>query len=195
MMNPIWLFLLCGGILAAIVTGKTAVVFPSVLEGATNAIDMIVGLAAFLSLWSGIMRLAEGSGLLDRFSRLVYPLVRPLFRDLPREHKAWAPMVMNFSANFLGLGNAATPFGIQAMKELEATNKNKGTATKEMITFLALNTSAVSLMPGMILGIRAEAGSANAAEIIIPSLLASCAGLAAALIASHLFAKGWRKKW
>lgn len=189
MMNPIWLFLLCGGVLAALVTGRTTLVFPSVIEGAANAIEVALGLGAFLSVWNGIMRLAESSGLLDRFSRLVYPLLRPLFPDLPAEDKAWAPMVMNVSANLLGLGNAATPFGIRAMKALEETNRKKGTATKEMITFLALNTSAVSLMPGMILGIRAEAGSLNATEVILPSILASLAGLAAALCASFLFAR------
>ena len=189
MMNPIWLFLLCGGILAALVTGRGTMVFPSVLSGAADAVDLIIGLAAFLSIWSGMMRLADRSGLLERFSVLVYPLLRPLFRDLPREHKAWAPMVMNVTANFLGLGNAATPFGIQAMKELHGTAEQKGTATKEMITFMALNTSAVSIVPGMILGIRADAGSANAAEVIVPSILASLAGLIAALSASFLFAK------
>ena len=189
MINPIWLFLLCGGILAAIVTNRVSLVFPSVLEGAANAIDVIIGLAAFLGIWNGIMRLADRSGLLDRFSKMVYPLLKPLFRDLPKEHKAWAPMVMNVSANLLGLGNAATPFGIQAMKALEETNRQKGTATKEMITFLALNTSAVSLMPGMILGMRADAGSMNVAEVIIPSFLASLAGLTAALTASFLFSK------
>lgn len=194
MMNPIWLFLLCGGVLAAMVTGRLPFVFPSVLEGATNAVEVVIGLAAFLSIWSGIMRLAERSGLLDRFSRIVYPLLRPLFRSLPPNHKAWAPMVMNVSANLLGLGNAATPFGIQAMKALEETNPKKGTATKEMITFLALNTSAVSLMPGMILGIRAEAGSLQPTEIILPSILASLAGLAAALCVSLLFARLGAKK-
>lgn len=194
MINPIWLFLLCGGVLAAIVTGRSAFVFPSVLEGAANAIDVIIGLAAFLAIWSGIMRLADRSGLLDCFSKLVYPLLRPLFRSLPKDHKAWAPMVMNVSANLLGLGNAATPFGIQAMKALEDTNQQKGTANKEMITFLALNTSAVSLMPGMILGIRADAGSVNAAEVIVPSIFASLAGLIVALLASFLFSKIGEKR-
>lgn len=189
MINPVWLFLLCGGILAAIVTHRTAFIFPSVLEGASNAVEVTIGLAAFLSVWSGLMRLAEKSGLLDRLSKWVYPLIRPLFRALPKDHKAWAPMVMNISANFLGLGNAATPFGIQAMKAMEETNPQKGTATKEMITFLALNTSAVSLLPGMILGLRAETGSLNAAEVIVPSFLASLAGLCATLLASFLFAK------
>lgn len=189
MINPIWLFLLCGGILAAVVTGDTAVVFPSVVEGATSAIEVIIGLAAFLSIWCGIMRLAEKSGLLQRVSRLVYPVIRPLFPSLSKEHKAWAPMVMNISANLLGLGNAATPFGIQAMKELAASSKEKGTASKEMIVFLALNTSAVSFVPGMVLGFRAEAGSLNPAEIILPSFLASLAGLCAALFAAFVFAR------
>lgn len=189
MINPIWLFLICGGILAAAVGGNGAVVLPSVVEGATNAIEVIIGLAAFLSIWCGIMRLAEKSGLMDRVSHLVYPIIRPLFPGLGRDHKAWGPMVMNISANLLGLGNAATPFGIQAMKELSVTNKEKGVASREMITFLALNTSAVSFVPGMILGFRAEAGSLNPAEIIVPSFLASLVGLITALTAAFLFEK------
>ena len=88
MINPVWLFLLCGGILAAIVTHRTAFIFPSVLEGASNAVEVTIGLAAFLSVWSGLMRLAEKSGLLDRLSKWVYPLIRPLFRALPKDHKA-----------------------------------------------------------------------------------------------------------
>lgn len=194
MINPIWLFLFCGGILAAVATGKTTLIFPSVVEGATNAIEVIIGLAAFLAIWCGIMRLAEKSGLLDRISRLVYPVIRPLFPGLAKNHKAWAPMVMNISANLLGLGNAATPFGIQAMKELEATNREKGVASKEMIVFLALNTSAVSLIPGMVLGFRSEAGSLNPAEIIVPSFFASLVGLAAALLAAFLFDKAGKKR-
>ena len=190
MINPIWLFLLCGGILAAVVNGNVSLVFPSVLEGASDAVELIISLAAFLSLWNGIMRLAEKSGLTDGISRFVAPLIRPLFPGLPSHHKAWAPMVMNISANLLGLGNAATPFGIQAIRELEKTNPKKGTATKEMITFMAMNTSAVSLIPGMILGFRAEAGSADITSVILPSFLASLAGLCAALGASFLFAKG-----
>ena len=189
MMNPIWLFLLCGGIAAALVGEQETAVFPALLEGATAAVELAIGLVAFLSLWCGIMRLAEKSGLLEICSRCLRPLLRPLFPTLSREHKAWAPMAMNLSANLLGLGNAATPFGIKAMAELAKTNPEPGTASAEMITFMALNTSAVSLVPGMIIGLRADAGSLNATEIIVPSLLASLCGLLAALIAAKLLAK------
>lgn len=188
MMNPIWLILLCGGTVAALTSGKSADIFPSVLAGAADAVELTLGLAAFLCFWCGIMRLAEKSGLLEKCAAVLRPLIKPLFPDLPPQHKAWAPLVMNLSANLLGLGNAATPFGMKAMAEMEKTNRNKGTATKEMITFMALNTSAVSLVPGMILGVRADAGSVNAAEIIVPSILASLCGLLAALAAAKLFA-------
>ncbi len=194
MMNPIWLFLFCGGALAAVVGGRPEMVLSSVAAGAADAVEVALGLAAFLSVWCGVLRLAERSGLTGALSRLVSPLLRPVFPDLPRSHGAWAPMVMNVSANLLGLGNAATPFGIEAMKALNETNPEKGTATKEMISFLALNTSAVSLIPGMILGLRAEAGSADPAAVIIPSFLASLAGLAAALTAAALFARLGKKR-
>ncbi len=194
MINIIWLILLAGGILTAAVSGNIEQVFPSFIDGATNAIEVAIGLAAFLGIWCGILRLAEKSGLLEAFSRLIYPCLRWLFPNLPKGHKAWAPMVMNVAANFLGLGNAATPFGIKAMEELAATNRDKEIATPEMIVFLALNTSAVSLMPGMIMGLRAQAGSSNAAEIIIPSFLASLMGLFAALLTAYLLEKLSRRR-
>lgn len=194
MMNAIWLFLFCGGILAAVVTDRTALIFPSVLAGASDAVELCIGLAAFLGIWCGMLRLAECSGLMIKVSRLVAPLLRPLFPDLPENHRAWAPMIMNVSSNLLGLGNAATPFGIKAMKALDEDNKEKGTATKEMITFLALNTSAVSLFPGMILGFRAEAGSIEPTAIIIPSLLASLCGLTASLLTAKILAKWGGKR-
>lgn len=189
MINGIWLFILITGIVAAAISGNVGNVFPAFISGANGAIEVAIGLAAFLAVWCGIMRLAEKSGLLKKIAKIIYPCLKWLFPGLSPEHKAWGPIVMNVSANFLGLGNAATPFGIKAMEELQATSDKKTVATREMIVFLALNTSAVSLMPGMVLGLRADAGSANAAEIIIPSFLASLAGLAAALICAFILEK------
>ena len=194
MIHAVWLLLILCGVLAAVVNGDGSVIFPALVDGSTNAIEVAMGLAAFLSVWCGIMRLAEKSGLLDAMAKLLYPCLKWLFPNLSHNHKAWAPMIMNVSANFLGLGNAATPFGIKAMEELSKTADEKGVASREMIVFLALNTSAVSLMPGMIMGLRSQAGSANAAEIIIPSFLASLAGLTAALISAFLLEKVGRKK-
>ncbi|MEG1497755.1 MAG: nucleoside recognition domain-containing protein [Clostridiales bacterium] len=193
MIHSIWLFLLLGGILAAAVSGNIDVIFPAFIDGAVNAIDVALGLGAFLAIWCGVMRLAEKSGLLDVLAKLFYPFLRWLFPNLAPEHKAWGAIIMNVSANFLGLGNAATPFGIKAMEELAATLPQKGVASRDMIVFLALNTSAVSLVPGMIMGLRADAGSLNAAEIIIPSFLASLCGLCAALAVAYLFDKVGKK--
>lgn len=190
MMNGIWLFLLLSGILSAAILGRIDLVFPAIIDGAVNGIDVVLGLCAFLAVWCGIMRLAEKSGLLDMFSKIAYPLLRRLFPDLSPNHKAWSPIVMNVTANFLGLGNAATPFGIKAMEELKKTSPQKDTATKEMITFLALNTSAVSIVPGLIMGLRTEAGSLHPEEIIIPSFLSSFIGLCAALLLGYLLGKG-----
>lgn len=193
MINGIWLFILLVGIVGAALCGNVDIVLPSIIDGAAGAIEVALGLAAFLSVWCGIMRLAEKSGLLQAIAKIVYPCLKWLFPGLSPQHKAWGPIVMNVSANFLGLGNAATPFGIKAMEELAATSQNKQVASREMIVFLALNTSAVSLMPGMVLGLRSEAGSANAAEIILPSFLASLAGLSAALLCAFILDKLDRK--
>ncbi len=155
-------------------------------SAAGTAVEIALGLIGIMALWLGVMKVAEEAGLVLVLSRAVAPLTRRIFPDVPPEHPAVAAMLMNISANMLGLGNAATPFGLKAMEELNKLNTRAGTATDAMVTFLALNTSCVTLVPATAIAIRAAAGSADPALIIGTSFLASLTATIAGLTMSRL---------
>lgn len=173
MMNLIWLVLILAGVTVAAFTGKASAVTDAAFAGGKLAIETIIGLAGLMALWMGIMKIAEKSGLMEGLSVLLRPVVSWLFPTVPREHPAIGAMLMNISANMLGLGSAATPFGLKAMKELQELNDEKETASEAMCTFLALNTASITLVPGTIIALRATYGSVNPAEIVVATLVAS----------------------
>jgi spore maturation protein SpmA len=156
------------------------------LDYAGTAVQIALGLIGIMALWLGVMKVAEQAGLIAIIARALKPVTKRLFPEVPAEHPAMGAMIMNISANMLGLGNAATPFGLKAMEELDKLNPDKGTATNSMITFLAINTAGMTLIPATAIAIRAAAGSADPAIIIGTSLFGSfCAtvtGLAAVKI-------------
>lgn len=173
MMNLIWLVLILAGVTVAAFTGKASAVTDAAFAGGKLAIETIIGLAGLMALWMGIMKIAERSGLMEGLSVLLRPVVSFLFPTVPKEHPAIGAMLMNISANMLGLGSAATPFGLKAMQELQELNDEKETASEAMCTFLALNTASVTLVPGTIIALRATYGSVNPAEIVLATLVAS----------------------
>lgn len=195
MINAVWLFLLVAGILVAAFTGRIETVTNSAMNGAKLAVEVAISLIGIMSLWLGIMRLAEKSGLVRGLARLVEPFTRILFPSVPRDHPALGAIILNISANILGLGNAATPFGLKAMEELQKLNSDQEEASQAMCTFLALNTSAITLIPATIIGVRVKAGSVNPAEIIGTTIFATGCAMAAALSVDYLFRrrKGARK--
>lgn len=138
----------------------------SALESAGTAVNIALGLIGIMALWLGVMKVAEEAGLIKIIARAVRPVTKFLFPDVPVDHPAMGSMIMNISANMLGLGNAATPFGLKAMEELDKLNPNKGTATNAMVTFLAVNTAGLTLIPATAIAIRAAAGSSDPAIII-----------------------------
>ncbi|MCU0894497.1 MAG: spore maturation protein, partial [Rhodospirillales bacterium] len=138
----------------------------AVIDGARSAVELAIGLIGVMALFLGVMKVGEAAGLLVTIARLVRPLMTRMFPQVPPEHPAMGAMIMNISANVLGLGNAATPFGIRAMQELDRLNPLKGTATNAMVLFLAINTSSVTLLPTGVIGLRAAAGSADPAGIL-----------------------------
>jgi len=151
-----------------------------VTSGAINAAELgvtiSIGLIGVMALWLGVMRVAEEAGMIKKLGLMVRPITKRLFPSIPEDHPAIGSMIMNISANMLGLSNAATPLGLKAMDELQKLNKDKDTASNDMITFLVINTSAITLVPASAIAIRATLGSANPQQIIIPSILAaSCA--------------------
>lgn len=179
MLNYIWLGLLLAGVLIGGFTGRLPEVTNSALEGAKSAVTLAIGLWGVMALWLGIMKLAEQSGLMQIIARALRPLMRRLFPDVPPEHPAMGAMVMNISANMLGLGNSATAMGLRTMGHLESLNPRPGTATNAMCTFLAINTSSVQLIPASAVAILASAKSTDPTAIIGTALIATtCAAIA-----------------
>jgi spore maturation protein SpmA len=131
----------------------------AMIEAASGAVTLAIGLVGVMTLFMGLMKVAEAGGMLRIIARLIRPLMVRLFPDVPAEHPAMGAMILNLSANALGLGNAATPFGIRAMQELEKLSSRPGTATNAMVLFLAINTSSVTLLPTGVIALRAAAGS------------------------------------
>ncbi len=188
-MGVVWTALVALSVLAAAVNGRMAELTGAALESAGKAVTLSLGLAGVMALWLGVMRVAEEAGLVRAIARAARPLMRRLFPDVPPEHPAMGAIVMNFSANVLGLGNAATPFGIRAMQELETLNPRPGTATDAQALLCALNTASVQLIPASVIALRAAAGSRAPGEIIGASILASACGAVAAVVAAKLLGR------
>lgn len=159
----------------------------AILQAAAGAVDLAIGLVGVMTLFLGLMKVAEAGGMLQILARLIRPLMVRLFPEVPADHPAMGAMILNLSANVLGLGNAATPFGIRAMQELDRLNPRKGTATNAMALFLAINTSSVTLLPTGVIALRDAAGSTNAAGILPTTLFATICSTAVAILAAKLY--------
>ncbi len=166
----------------------------TIITTAGDAVTLAIGLIGVMALFLGLMKVAEEGGLLRIAARGIRPLLIRLFPEVPAEHPAMGAMVMNLSANFLGLGNAATPFGIKAMQELDTLNPEPGVATDAMALFLAINTSSVTLLPTGVIALRAAAGSSNAAGILPTTLCATIFSTSVAIISAKLLARWGRRK-
>lgn len=188
-MGAIWTVLLAVAVVAGAVNGRMAEVTRAALASATEAGTYALGLAGGLALWLGIMRVAEEAGLVRAVARVARPVLVRLFPEIPPEDPAMGAMLMNVSANVLGLGNAATPFGLKAMQALEARNPHPGTATDAQALFVALNTASVQLVPVSVLTLRTAAGSRAPHEIVGATLLASACGVVVAVAAAKLLGR------
>ncbi|MET0107035.1 MAG: nucleoside recognition domain-containing protein [Sedimenticola sp.] len=156
----------------------------AMVDSAGGAVELAIGLVGVMALFLGLMKIAEEGGLLKILARLIRPLMVRLFPDIPAEHPAMGAMILNMSANMLGLGNAATPFGIRAMQELNKLNPVKGTATDSMVLFLAINTSSITLLPTGVIALRASAGSMDPAGILPTTLFATVCSTIIAITAA-----------
>jgi spore maturation protein SpmA len=166
----------------------------AVINSAESSVTLALGLVGVMALFLGLMKVAEAGGLLVIIARLVRPLMQRLFPDVPPDHPAMGAMILNMSANVLGLGNAATPFGIRAMQELDKLNPVKGTASNAMVLFLAINTSSVTLLPTGVIALRAAAGSTDPAGIVPTTLFATVCSTAIAIIVAKLCQRLWLAK-
>ena len=163
----------------------------AVINSAESSVTLALGLIGVMALFLGLMKVAEAGGLLVIIARLVRPLMQRLFPDVPPDHPAMGAMILNMSANVLGLGNAATPFGIRTMQELDKLNPVKGTASNAMVLFLAINTSSVTLLPTGVIALRAAAGSTDPAGIVPTTLFATVCSTAIAIIVAKLCQRLW----
>lgn len=193
MVGYIWAFLILVGVLYSLLTGNISVINDSILTNASKALDLILNLMPIIVLWTGILKIAETSGLLDKFANSLNPILSKLFPDVPKNNKALGYISSNIAANMLGLGSAATPAGLKAMKELQEINPHKDTASTPMITFLVLNTAGVTIIPTTILALRSAYHSTNAGEIIMPAIIATFCSSIAGLTLDYFIRKRKRK--
>ena len=186
MLNYIWFGLMAVALAVAAVNGTAEAVTKGAVESATSAVQIAIGLVGIMTLWLGMMRVAEAAGLVSLVGRALSPLLRRLFPDVPPGHPAAGAIVLAVAANVLGLNNAATPLGIKAMEELQTLNPEQETATNAMVTLMAITTSGVQLIPATMIGVLLAAGSTNPTAIIAPSLVATFIGTVAAVIAARV---------
>ncbi|HOA71778.1 MAG TPA: nucleoside recognition domain-containing protein [Bacillota bacterium] len=189
MINYIWAGMLIIGFVVGAATGNLEAVTKAAIDNAQSAFELSLGLVGVMSLWLGLMRIAEESGIVEKLARALKPVTVRLFPDVPPEHPAMGAMIMNLAANVLGLGDAATPLGLKAMQELQKLNPVKDTATDAMCMFLAINTSSVTLISATTVAVLAAAGSANPTEIIGPTIIATACSTTVGIIAAKLLSK------
>jgi spore maturation protein A len=194
MVNYIWVFMTVVGFIFALINGTMAEVNKAIFDGAKEAVTLCIGLISVLVFWLGMMRIAEESGLLERLSKLFQPLVKRLFPEVPVSHPAMGYILSNMISNMFGLGNAATPLGIKAMEELKKLNGGKDSASRSMVTFLAINTASITIIPTTVIAIRMNYHSASPTEIVVPTIIATIiSALGAILIDRYFYYRRSRK--
>ena len=189
MLNTIWLAMIILSVIVGIIQGRIDDVVRAITDSAKLGFEVALGLTGILALWLGIMNIASESGLIKHFARLLQPVMRRHFPEVPVDDPAMGAMLLNISANMLGLANAATPFGLQAMKELQRLNIHVHTASNEMCTFLAINTSSMQLIPATAIAFLAANGSLHPSSVILSSIVATSASTIVGITAVKQLAK------
>ena len=193
-MNYIWFILIALAVIFGIINGKIDDVSASVLTGIKSTIDISLYIIGIMAFWLGIMKIAEKSGLVNEISKILTPVAKKLFPEIPDTKdgsETIGNIAFNFSANALGLGNAATPMGIKAITKMQEFNKNKESASNSMCMLLAMNTAGFQLIPVTVIGILAAAGADNPTEIIIPTFIATLISFVSAIIIAKICEKLW----
>jgi len=186
MINYIWMGLIVVGVVVAAFTGRMEALTEAAFDAAKLSVELAIGLIGIMALWLGLMKVAEAAGIVRFLARVVRPVMVRLFPDIPADHPAMGSMIANIAANLLGLGNSATALGLKAMQDLETLNKKAGTATNAMVTFLAINTTSVTVIPATVIGIRAAANSAEPTSIIGTTIFATVCSTIVGVTAAKL---------
>lgn len=193
MVSYIWFSLIVIGVVYSFLTGNIGSINESILTNGNDALELMLSIFPVIVLWSGIMRIAEDAGMLKRFAKLLEPILSKLFPSVPKDNPSLGYIASNIAANMMGLGSAATPFGLKAMVELQKINDKKDTASVAMITFLVLNTAGVTVVPTTVLALRLAHGSSNPSEIIVPGVIATFCSCIGAVVIDYLIRKRGRK--
>lgn len=186
MMNYVWPVLILFSFVASIITGNVGQLSNAVIQGGQNAVELLLRLVAMLCLWGGIMEIAQQSGITAAVSKLMRPVLKLIFPRLKNEKYAMEAISMNITANVLGLGNAATPLGLEAMRRLQLINEDTETASNEMIVFVVMNTAAMHIIPTTVATMRGQYGSKSPMEIMPASILTSFCALTVAVVCAKL---------
>lgn len=201
MMNYVWPVLILFSFIASIITGNVAQLSNAVIQGGQNAVELLLRLVAMLCLWGGIMEIAQQSGITAAISKIMQPFMKLIFPKLKNEKYALEAISMNITANVLGLGNAATPLGLEAMRRLQLINSDTNTASNEMVVFVVMNTAAMHIIPTTVATMRGQYGSKSPMEIMPASILTSFCALTIAVVIAKIgnrvkprAGKGKRKK-
>lgn len=187
MINIIWLSLLIIGITVGTVTGNVNGITQGILKGAENGVSVSLGLVSILVFWLGLMKIAEDAGVIQFLAKVLRPLARFLYPSVPPEHPAMGSILANMSANILGLGNAATPLGLKAMRELQDLNPHPHTASDAMCTLLAINTASLTVIPATVIALRLQYGSSNPTAIVVGTIIATFLATTVAVLLDRYF--------
>ena len=189
MVNLIWVSFIIIAVVVSFFTGKAETLTEATMSSAKGSVELIFNMVGFLTLWLGVLKIAEAAGLVQALGKKLHPLLKRLFPDIPEDHPALGSITANLTANIFGIGNAATPLGLKAMEQLQELNPKKDTATNAMCMFLAINTSSVTLISVGVMNFRQANGSASPAAIIVPTLIASFFSTVFAIIAVKVLQK------
>ena len=188
-MSTIWLLVLSVSVLFAVVNGRIDDFTKAMFEAGKASVEVCLYLVGIVSLWLGVTKILEDSGLMYRLSNFFTPLISALFRNIPRGHASITSITLNLLANFFGIGNAATPLGIRAMEDLQTLNKDKDTISFEMMLFIVINTSSIKLIPFTVIGLLASYGSENPNWVFLPTFLATFFSTVMAITILYIFKK------
>ena len=189
MLNAIWVGLIVLAVFCGALGNRLNAVSIASIDAAKGAVELAIGLVGVMAFWIGLMRVLEHAGMLNLIARMLRPIMKRLFPEVPETHPAMSMMILNMAANMLGLANAATPFGIKAIMELNKLNPKPGTATNAMALFLAINTSSLALLPTGVIAMRASLGSTQPASIIITTLIATACSTLIAILSAKLLCR------
>ncbi len=186
-MNIIWFLLITTSVIFSIVNNKLEDFTKSIFDATKQAVEVSLFLLGIIALWLGITKIIEDSGLIYHISKFFRPLISKLFKKIPKEHPSITSITLNLLANFFGLGNAATPLGIKAMKDLQTLNEDKESVSFEMMLFLVINTASIQFIPFTVVGLLSQYGSQSANNIVLPTLIATIISAVIAVINLYIF--------